>query len=163
MFIKINTKWNITIFILFLAFFLPSCAARDIYNVYEAEQELRGAKEMEAKNGVFETLRNQQSYHDDFGSFSNKTYDLGVFPVSIYYDVQIIEADKNKAIVTGIAKENDISSFAGIIEYQSDEYKIIVCRTKDPAKSIELPIDAETCGSDSEEVYKDNNYKDNTK
>lgn len=155
MFINFNTKLFAKVFILFLAVFLPSCMARDIYNAdreaKEEEAQLRREdRESEGKNAVGSIARTQESYHYETGTFGNNFDDLGlVLPPSQSYDVEIVEADKNIAIFTAKAKKEDISSFAGIIEYQSGEYKSILCRTNDSAKSIQLPIDAQTCGSGS--------------
>lgn len=159
MFINFNSKLFAKVSILCLFTFLPSCAAIDIYNAEQESRESLGqAKETEGEGALSNMARFQESYHYERETFASNVDDLGIVLTSLqYYDVEIVEADNNKAIFTAKAKEKDIRSFAGIIEYQDESlYKTLICETLEPAKSITLPIDVETCGSDSQEIYKKN-------
>ena len=192
MFIKINPKRNITIFILFLAIFLPSCVTRDLYNAHQDYQESKEEEkeerireeEDEGKSIIFEFLKKQAHHYDTNGVFVDDINELNIDSSSFYYDVEITKMDSNTGIIiTATAREDGLRSFSGIsdtivyfdrtelnrhpIEYyfSSGELEYIktdltykfylysqMCQTISPATSIQLPLEEEICGSDSEKI-----------
>lgn len=121
-----------------------------------AGDSLQQAKQLEGKNNIGALIRAEQAYRFENDEFTDSINDLYIDIYSTYYDIEIIDADKNKAIIVAQSKEkkDKLKSYAQAISYDDDTYNFgrISCETKKPSTTINSPIfnsSGWSCGSGS--------------
>ena len=124
-----------------------------------AGDSLPRARESEGKINIGAIARAEQMYLIENDKFTDDINDLGITIYTDYYDIDIAEADREKAIIVAKSqnKKHKIKSFAEGLSYDNNKYNFerISCETKKPSTKINLPklnYDGWNCGSGSQEI-----------
>ncbi len=123
----------------------------------DLEELTRETRKLVAIAILGSAIRGEQSYHFENKKFTDSKSEvyLGDFNDE-HYQIEIKEADSNKAIIVANPKQKDsnLKSYAEAIAYDesSYQYERISCETDKPSTSINLPTLSSnkwSCGTDS--------------